>query len=109
MTQVVFNALTGKFDQVRRPTTIEIPYYQYIYNSSGAQAGNRFNNFFDMTDAINGRECRVQFEQNETMPEGAINIDYHNWLGNGQNPDGGGLVITFETGTTISSGVNWQC
>lgn len=91
------------------PAGGEQAYYQYIYNSSGAQSGNRFNNWADMIAAIDGREARVQFEQNETIPPGAWNIDYHIWIGNGQNPDGGGIVITFETGTTLSSAINWIC
>lgn len=84
-------------------------YTQYFYNSSGSQSGNRFNDWADLIDSIGGREVRIQFEQDETLPAGAWNIDYQTWIGNGQNPDGGGLTITFETGTTLSSAINWQC
>jgi hypothetical protein len=84
-------------------------YTQYFYNSSGAQSGNRFNNWADLMASIDGREVRVQFEQDETIPAGAWNIDYQTWIGNGQNPDGGGLTITFPTGVTLSSALNWTC
>jgi hypothetical protein len=97
-----FNPNTGYYEEVNK-------YTSYIYNSSGAQGGNRFNDWAAMLDSIDGREVRVQFEQDETIPAGAWNIDYHTWIGNGQNPDSGGLIITFETGTTISSALNWQC
>lgn len=86
------------------------PYYQYIYNSNGSQGGNRYNSWSDMITAIDGREARIQFEQSETLPAGAWNIDYHTWVGNGNNPDDPNTVtITIETGTTFSSAINWQC
>lgn len=84
-------------------------YTQYFFNSSGSQSGNRFNDFADMIDSIDGREVRVQFEQDETLPAGAFDVSYQTWVGNGNNPDSGGLTITFETGTTFSDMVNWQC
>lgn len=91
------------------PIVIPDPaYYQYIYNSSGSQAGNRFNNWADLITAIDGREAVIQFQQNEVLPVGNWNIDYTTWKGNGQNPDGGGLVIEFPEGCYIDSALNWQ-
>lgn len=85
-------------------------YTQYFYNSSEASpSGNRFADWAAMQDSIGGREVRVQFEQDETIPAGAWTIDYQTWVGNGQNPDGGGLTITFPTGVTLSSALNWTC
>ena len=96
--------------EINNPPTVDYPYYQYIYNSSGSQSGNRYNSWSDLIAAIDGREARIQFEQNETLPAGAWNIDYHIWLGNGNNPDDPNTIaITIETGTTFSSAINWQC
>lgn len=83
-------------------------YYQYIYNSSSpTQLGNVFNNWSDMIAAIDGREAIVQFQQNEVLPVGNWNIDYHIWRGNGLNPDSGGLIIEFPEGCYIDSAINW--
>ncbi len=82
-------------------------YYQYIYNSSGSQAGNRFNDWADLITAIDGRKAIVSFEQDETPPIGAWFHDNILWSGKGQNPDQGAPVITLQTGFTFSSATNW--
>lgn len=84
------------------------PYYQYIYNSSGDQEGNRFNDWADLIAAIDGREAIIQFQQNEVIPVGHWNLPYQIWRGNGQNPDGGGLVIEFPEGCYIDSWLNFS-
>lgn len=101
-----FNPLTGNLDKVNKQA--DPAYYQYIYNSSGSQAGNRFNNWADLITAIDGREARIAFEQNETLPTGAWFHDNIKWIGTGQNPDQGAPVITLPTGFTFSSATNWS-
>ena len=62
------------------------PYSIFIYNSSGGQANNRFNDWADLMAAIALVEGPKQiiFEQNETIPTGAWNLDYVTLRGNGQ-------------------------
>ena len=95
----VFNGT--EYEEVNKYTT-------YFFNSSGSQSGNRFNSWANMIDSIDGREVRIQFEQNETLPAGAYDISFQTWLGNGQNPDAGGLTITIPTGVTFTASTNWK-
>lgn len=81
------------------------PYSIFIYNSSGGQANNRFNDWADLMAAIALVEGPKQiiFEQNETIPTGAWNLDYVTLRGNGQEYNAGGYTITWGDNTTISS------
>lgn len=77
----------------------------YIYNSSGAQNLNRFNDWADMMAAIGAVEGAkiITFEQDETIPAGAWNFNDCTLRGNGQEYTVGGFTLTFPTGCTISS------
>lgn len=84
-------------------------YPAYFYNSSGSQSGNRFNSWADLMDSVDGREVRIQFEQDETIPTGAWDVSFQTWVGNGQNPGLGGVIITIPTGVTFTGSINWTC
>lgn len=90
---------------VRVLTETDEHFTQYIYNSSGAQSLNRFNNWGNLMTAISTIEGDkvIQFEQDETIPSGAHNLDNVTLRGNGQEYSAGGLTLTFGTGVTISS------
>lgn len=80
-------------------------YGVFVYNSSGSQSRNRFSSWSDLMTAIalqDGNKV-IQFEQNETIPAGAWNLDYCTLMGNGKAYDSGGFTITIPTGVTISS------
>lgn len=90
------------------------PYYAYVFDTDADENTNGFgefvfNDWATLQGIISGREAKIQFKQDFIVPQGAWNIDYQIWLGNGSNPDGGGLTITFETGVTLSSAINWIC
>jgi hypothetical protein len=81
------------------------PYVTYIYNSSGTQQGNRYNNWQDMFDAmalVEGPKS-VLIEQPETVPAGAWDFSNITFLGNG-NPFS--MPVEFTDGVTITSMVN---
>ena len=104
--RINFNPLSGKFDFTEASEAI--PYYQYIYNSSGSQSGNRFNDWADLIAAIDGRKAIISFEQDETLPTGSWFHGNIQWSGTGQNPDQGAPVITLPTGFTFSNAINWN-
>lgn len=83
-------------------------YHQFIYNSSGAQANNRFNNWSDMISHLHDEEGPViiLFEQDETIPEGSWSLDNVKLQGNGLEYNAGGYTLTFGDNTTISSWEN---
>jgi hypothetical protein len=83
-------------------------YVQFVYNSSGAQEGNRFNDWSDLMGALNGLAGPklILFEQNETIPAGAWNLDNVTLRGNGKEHNAGGFTLTFGDSTTISSWAN---
>lgn len=83
-------------------------YHQFIYNSSGIQGNNRYNNWSDlMTDIASEEGSRIiLFEQNETIPAGAWNLDNVELRGNSIEYDQGGFTLTFGDSTTISSWEN---
>ena len=87
---------------------IQQTYQTFIFNSSGGQAGNRYNSWSDLMTAKTGQEgsILIQFEQNETIPAGAWNLDYVTLKGNGLEYNAGGYTITFGDNTTISSWLN---
>jgi len=87
---------------VRKPSQ---SYQTFIYNSSGSQSGNRFNNFTDLMTAMGEQEGYklIYIEQDETLPAGAYNFDYVEFRGNGKSYDSGGFTVTFPTGVTITS------
>lgn len=80
-------------------------YDVFIYNSSGSQSKNRFSSWSDLMTAITRQEGAkvIQFEQDETIPTGAWNLDYVTLKGNGNEYNAGGYTITFGDSTTISS------
>lgn len=80
-------------------------YDVFIYNSSGSQTGNRYNSWSDLMTAIAKQEGAktIFFEQDETIPTGAWNLDYVTLRGNGSEYNAGGYTITFGDNTTISS------
>lgn len=80
-------------------------YDVFIYKSTGAQSGNRYNSWSDLMTAITKQEGAktIIFEQNETIPVGAWNLDYVTLQGNGNEYNAGGYTVTFGDNTTISS------
>lgn len=81
-------------------------YGMFVYNSSGSQTGNRFNSWSALMTAIAKQEGfkTIVFEQDETIPSGAYNLDYVTLQGNnGLEYNAGGWTLTFGTGVTISS------
>lgn len=87
---------------------IQQTYQTFIFNSSGGQAGNRYNSWSDLMTAKTGQEgsILIQFEQNETIPAGAWNLDYCALYGNGLAYNTGGITLTWPTGVTITSWKN---
>lgn len=83
-------------------------YETFIYNSAGVQTGNRYNTWSDLMTAITKQEGAktIQFEQDETIPAGAWNLDYVTLKGNGLEYNAGGYTLTFGDSTTISSWLN---
>lgn len=83
-------------------------YDVFIYKSSGAQTGNRYNSWSDLMTAITKQEGfkTIIFEQDETIPAGSWNLDYVTLKGNGAEYNAGGFTITFGDSTTISSWLN---
>lgn len=89
-----------------KATTIKPQSYDvFIYKSTGAQANNRYNSWSDLMTAITKQEGfkTIVFEQDETIPAGAWNLDYVTLKGNGAEYSAGGYTITFGDSTTISS------
>lgn len=80
-------------------------YETFIYNSAGAQTGNRYNSWSDLMTAITKQEGAktIIFEQDETIPTGSWNLDYVTLKGNGLEYNAGGYTLTFGDSTTISS------
>lgn len=83
-------------------------YSTFIYNSSGAQAANRYNDWSDLMAVLQDQEGPklILFEQSETIPAGSWDLDNTELRGNRLNVSGGGYTITFPTGVTVSSWVN---
>lgn len=101
--QVVTPEATGSED----PPIVNT-YDQFVYNSSGPQINNRFNNWADLMVAITFEEGghKIFFEQDETIPAGAYNLDGCSFFGNGNRYDAGGVTLTFGTGVTITSWIS---
>lgn len=107
--QVLAKASDEDFDTEWKDVEVaDIPYYQYIYNSSGEQSGNRFNDWADLIAAIDGREARIVFEQDETLPVGSWFQSHITWVGNGNNPGNGAPEITIPDGCSFSHYINWM-
>lgn len=84
-------------------------YETFIYNSSSsADVGNRYKSWTNLMTAITKQEGAktIQFEQDETIPAGAWNLDYVTLKGNGLEYNAGGYTLTFGDSTTISSWLN---
>lgn len=81
------------------------PYTNYIFNSSGVQTGNRYNDWNDLYSALLAIEGpkHVYFEQDETLPPGAYDLSNVTLHGQSAPP---GLTLTFPTGVTVTSWVN---
>ncbi len=80
------------------------PYANYLYNSSGAQSGNRFNDWADLMDAvalIEGPKT-ITFEQDELIPAGAYDLNNIQFRGNFQPLGAGGLFVTLDEGVTFT-------
>ena len=80
-------------------------YSEFIYNSSGVQAKNRYNNWANLMTAIGSiaGPKRIMFEQNETIPSGSYNLDYVTLSGSGAAVYVYDTTVTMATGVTISS------
>lgn len=86
-------------------TTVKPQSYDvFIYKSTGAQSGNRFNSWSDLMTAITKQEGAktIVFEQDETIPTGTWNLDYVTLRGNGNEYNAGGYTLTFGDNTYIA-------
>lgn len=79
-------------------------YDVFIYKSTGAQSGNRFNSWSDLMTAITKQEGAktIVFEQDETIPTGTWNLDYVTLRGNSNEYNAGGYTLTFGDNTYIA-------
>lgn len=118
------NPLTGMFDLVEEERKLFISsggggtttggaqtYDEYIYNSSGAQSGNRYNDWSDLMAEIDGGQegpTRITFEQNEVLPAGTWNLDYVTFAGDGRIASLGGLVVTIPAGFILGGSGYWR-
>lgn len=80
-------------------------YVQFVYNSGDTPGGNRFDDWSDLMAAIAALAGPklILFEQDETIPAGAWNLDNVTLRGNGKEYTTGGYTLTFGDSTTISS------
>lgn len=86
-------------------------YDVFIYNSSltnvqaAVRGGNVHNDWSKLMVATAGQagSKTIFFEQDETIPPGAWNLDYTTLRGNGNEFNAGGYTLTFGDNTTISS------
>ena len=81
-------------------------YSAYIYNSSATASGRLYSNWASLVSAINddgNPPTDIIFQQAETLPAGAYNLDNVTFVGNGLAWNQGGITITLPTGFTISS------
>jgi hypothetical protein len=81
------------------------PYADYIFNSSGAASGNRFNDWGDLVAAlalIEGPRS-ITFEQNEVIPAGSYDLSNTTLRGNFSQA---GIAVEFADGATISNWTN---
>lgn len=84
----------------------EAPYLDFIFNSSGAQQGNRYNDWDDLMVAHGevGGLKNIIFEQNEILPAG--NYDLSNTKLNGDLLQGN-ILLTLADGFVITNAFNW--
>ena len=84
--------------------------HQFIYNSSGSQGGNRFNDWSDLMTALTGEEGPkiILFEQDETIPSGSWDLTDVTLRGNRLDSGSGGFTVTVPTGVTFSSWRNGE-
>jgi hypothetical protein len=90
------------------PAWLTAPYANYVYNTSVAPGGSRFDDWSDLMDAIaliSGPKS-ITFEQNETIPAGAWDLHGVTLSGNFLPVGGGAVVVTFAEGATISDTTN---
>jgi len=83
-------------------------YSVFVYNSSGSQSGNTFSSWSDLMTATQAQAGikTIIFQQNETIPAGAWNLDNTILRGNRADYDAGGYTVTFGDSTTITSWIN---
>lgn len=107
-----FNVFTGTFDEVSTSGSSGAQTYdEFIYNSSGAQSGNRYNTWSNLMTAIaTGQEgpTKITFEQNETLPAGTWDLDFVTLAGDGRIAVLGGLVVTIPTGFVLGGSGYWK-
>jgi hypothetical protein len=94
-----FNPFTSNLDIVVKPDFTE-----FVYNSTGSQSKNRYNNWSDLVTAIAGVEGikTIVFEQDETLPAGTYTLENCILKGNGFPPAAGGLTITLANGFVLN-------
>lgn len=94
-----FNPFTGSLDTVNKNE-----YTEFVYNSSGSQSKNRYNNWSDLVTELSNveGEKKIIFEQNETLPAGTYTLENTIWLGNGFPAAAGGVTVTLPTGFVLN-------
>lgn len=87
-------------------------YSEFVFNSSGIQKGNRYNNWSDLHNALQNQDGakRIYIEQNETlddtgMPTAGWNLDNVAFIGTAPGALGG-PYLAFDGGFKVSSWVN---
>ena len=81
----------------------------YIYNSGGAQSGLRFNTWSDLITALGALSPgnhTIQFEQDETIPAGAWDLNGARLFADGALSTGIGgppRIVTFADGATLTN------
>lgn len=91
-------------DPMGDPAWLTAPYANYLFNSSGAQAGNRFNDWSDLMAAVALVEGpkTITFEQDDSIPAGAYDLSNITFRGNFLPLGAGGLFIELEEGVTFT-------
>lgn len=80
-------------------------YSQFVYNSSGPQTGNRYNDWADLMAVKNDEDgyIMILFEQDEVIPVGDYDLSQTTLIGNGvASFTSQGYNITFQEGTTFT-------
>lgn len=91
-------------DPMGDPAWLTAPYANYLFNSSGTQAGNRFNDWSDLMAAVALVEGpkTITFEQDDSIPAGAYDLSNIVFRGNFLPLGAGGLFVELEEGVTFT-------